>query len=210
MVPWQQMLAQCPCSGGGGLTVAQVLALAAMVGLWVLILWGWSILKERGVTKMRGLITKVAVVVALIAAVGFVLINKKARSNPVQPAQEAALATPAAAVAPAGLPRVLDLGSKSCIPCKMMAPILEQLKQELAGKVQVDFIDVWEDKQAGQQYGINLIPTQIFFDASGKELFRHEGFMSKDDILAKCRELGFELAEGRPDARPIAAETSNG
>ena len=91
------------------------------------------------------------------------------------------------------LPRLVDLGAKTCIPCKMMAPILEELRNEYKGKLQVDFIDVWENQSAGDQYGIRVIPTQIFFDPSGKELFRHMGFMSKEDILAKWKELGFTL-----------------
>ena len=91
------------------------------------------------------------------------------------------------------LPRLVDLGAGKCIPCKMMAPILEELRNEYKGKLQVEFIDVWENQSAGDQYGIRVIPTQIFFDPSGKELFRHVGFMSKEDILFKWQELGFNL-----------------
>ncbi len=75
----------------------------------------------------------------------------------------------------------------------MMAPILEELKKEYAGKLQVDFIDVWKNPDAGKEYGISLIPVQIFFNADGKELFRHEGFFAKDDILAKWKEFGINL-----------------
>ncbi|GAI95361.1 unnamed protein product, partial [marine sediment metagenome] len=60
------------------------------------------------------------------------------------------------------------------------------------GVFKVEFIDVWENPEAGREYGIRLIPTQIFYDSSGKELFRHEGFFSKEDILAKWKELGVE------------------
>jgi len=88
------------------------------------------------------------------------------------------------------LPRLVDLGAKKCIPCIMMAPILEELKKEYKGVVQVDFIDVWENPNAGQEYGIRAIPTQIFYNASGKELYRHMGFMSKKAILAKFQDLG--------------------
>lgn len=98
------------------------------------------------------------------------------------------------------LPRLVDLGAGKCIPCKMMAPILEDLKKTLAGKLEVHFIDVWENPDAGKKYGINVIPTQIFYDAQGKELFRHEGFFGKDDILAKWKEFGVVLeknSEGR-------------
>ena len=98
----------------------------------------------------------------------------------------------------AALPRLVDLGAGKCIPCKAMAPILEELKKEYAGRMEVEFIDVWKDPDAGKAYGVEMIPTQIFYDASGKELERHTGFMGKEDILAKWKELGVELkSEGR-------------
>lgn len=72
----------------------------------------------------------------------------------------------------------------------MMAPVLEELKKEYAGKLVVEFIDVWKNPDAGKEYRIQLIPTQIFYDSNDKELFRHEGFSSKEDILAKWKEWG--------------------
>ena len=105
----------------------------------------------------------------------------------------------------AGLPRLVDLGADKCIPCKMMAPILEELREEYAGSLEVVFIDVWQSPDAGQKYGIGLIPTQIFYDASGKELFRHEGFFGKEEILAKWKELGIHL---QPTQSAQAVETS--
>ncbi len=99
-----------------------------------------------------------------------------------------------AADAPA-LPRLVDLGAGKCIPCKQMKPILAELTQEYTGQFEVVFIDVWENKKAGEPYGIRMIPTQIFFAANGKELARHEGFMAKKDILAKWKELGVALTE---------------
>ena len=74
-----------------------------------------------------------------------------------------------------------------------MAPILEELKREYAGRLDVEFIDVWKNPNAGQRYGIRMIPTQIFYDAEGKERFRHVGFLGMEDILAKWKELGVEL-----------------
>jgi thioredoxin 1 len=94
------------------------------------------------------------------------------------------------APAKAKLPRLVDLGADKCIPCKKMAPILAKLKKEYAGTMDVEFIDVWKQPDAGKAYNIRLIPTQIFFDAEGKELFRHEGFISEADLLAKWKELG--------------------
>ncbi len=103
------------------------------------------------------------------------------------------------AAEPAKLPRLVDLGADKCIPCKMMAPVLADLKTNYAGRLEVEFIDVWKNPDAGKPYKIKLIPTQIFFDATGKERFRHQGFFSKEDILAKWKELGVELAD--PKAR---------
>ena len=96
------------------------------------------------------------------------------------------------------LPRLVDLGAGKCIPCKKMAPILEELRKEYAGRMEVEFIDVWKDPDAGKAYGVEMIPTQIFYDANGTELFRHTGFFGKEDILGKWKELGVELkSEGR-------------
>ncbi len=91
------------------------------------------------------------------------------------------------------LPRLVDLGADKCVPCKMMMPVLADLKTNYVGRLQVEFIDVWKNPEAGKPYKIKLIPTQIFFDASGKERFRHEGFFGKEDILAKWKELGVDL-----------------
>ena len=88
------------------------------------------------------------------------------------------------AVAADNVPRLVDLGAHQCIPCKMMAPTLEELKREYAGKLDVEFIDVWlkENAQKGTEYGIKVIPTQIFLSADGKELWRHEGYIGFSDL----------------------------
>jgi thioredoxin 1 len=101
------------------------------------------------------------------------------------------------------LPRLVDLGAGKCIPCKQMKPILAELTKEYAGQFEVVFIDVWENRGAGEPYGLRMIPTQIFFAADGKELARHEGFMAKKDILAKWREVGVVLRG------PVALEAAS-
>jgi len=85
---------------------------------------------------------------------------------------------------------MVDIGAKKCIPCKMMAPIMEELEKEYKDKAAIVFIDVWENPRAGDKYGIQLIPTQIFYDAKGKEMSRHEGFMEKAAIVAELTKLG--------------------
>ena len=109
----------------------------------------------------------------------------------------ALIAVAATAPAEKKLPKLLDLGANKCIPCKKMAPILEELKKDYDGKLEVEFIDVWKNPDAAKKYDVQIIPTQIFFDATGKELFRNEGFLSKADILAKWKELGVKLIDGK-------------
>jgi len=152
---------------------------------------------------------KILLVVGLIVAVAVVIIIKQQRKadsgavideGPVKVAAVPKAEGPGAVrvEAPKGLPRLVDLGADKCIPCKMMAPILEELKKEYEGRLIVEFIDVWKNPDEAPKYGIKLIPTQIFFDASGKELFRHEGFFSREDILSKWKEFGVDLSVGQP------------
>lgn len=140
---------------------------------------------------------KIAIVLILVALVAVVIIAKQNKTATPTPPDT----NPPGTVSPAAaLPRLVDLGAGKCIPCKMMAPILEELKAEYAGRMHVDFIDVWEHPDEAKKYNINIIPTQIFYDPAGKELFRHEGFFSREDILGKWKELGYDLAAGSNSA----------
>ena len=78
-----------------------------------------------------------------------------------------------------GMVTLVDLGANTCIPCKMMAPILVELEKEYKGRAAVVFVDVRQDNEAARRFGIRAIPTQIFFDKTGREVSRHEGFMDK-------------------------------
>jgi len=89
-----------------------------------------------------------------------------------------------------GMVTMIDLGAKKCIPCKMMAPILEKLEKEYAGRAAIVFLDVWEDKAPAKRFGIRSIPTQIFFDREGKEVFRHVGFLSEEEIVRQFKDMG--------------------
>lgn len=84
---------------------------------------------------------------------------------------------------------MLDLGSSKCIPCMMMEPILKEVGEEYEGRAAVIFIDVWEDRSQGEKFGIRTIPTQIFFDRQGREVWRHEGFIDKKGIMDKLDTL---------------------
>lgn len=124
------------------------------------------------------------IVLGLVLAIGGVMVARSMRPQSKSEAGDSPSIN---------LPHLVDLGAGTCIPCKAMAPILEELRVEYAGTFGVVFVDVWENPDAAEPYNINLIPTQIFLDATGKELWRHEGFMAKADILSKWTELGLNL-----------------
>ncbi len=89
-----------------------------------------------------------------------------------------------------GKPTMVDLGADGCRPCDMMTPILESLKKEYAGKVNVLFVHVRKEQILAARYGVQSIPVQVFFDKDGREVFRHVGFFPKDQIAAKLAEMG--------------------
>ncbi|MDF7800071.1 thioredoxin family protein [Pontiellaceae bacterium B1224] len=154
---------------------------------------------------MKKIIPIVLLVIAVVAVVG--IKNKKSADQEMICCESGmcTLPFPADKMMPEGamvetvsekpLPKLLDLGAGKCIPCKMMAPILDEMEETFAGQLDVEFIDVWENEGVGQQYGIRMIPTQIFYDAEGNELFRHEGFYAREDMLAKWAELGVVLTD---------------
>ena len=89
-----------------------------------------------------------------------------------------------------GMVTMLDIGAMECIPCKMMAPIMKELEEEYKGKAAIIFIDVWKNRDQGRKFGIRAIPTQIFYEKSGQEVQRHEGFMDKKTAVALLERLG--------------------
>jgi thioredoxin 1 len=103
---------------------------------------------------------------------------------------------------PKELPRMWDFGSEKCIPCKTMIGILTPMMDEYKGKVDIRIINVYEDKERSQQFRIVTIPTQVFIDAEGKELFRHIGVYPRDSIEAKFREFGMPIVTGAVSPAP--------
>jgi thioredoxin 1 len=105
---------------------------------------------------------------------------------------QAALAkdNPVDKVRASGMASLVDFGSTGCVPCDMLAPILETLREKYKGKVNVVFIHVGQEPILAGRYGIQAIPVQIFFDKTGKEVFRHIGFFPQEQIEAKLSEMG--------------------
>lgn len=87
---------------------------------------------------------------------------------------------------------MLDLGAKKCIPCKMMAPIMVKLEKAYEGKADVVFIDVWENREQAPRFKIRAIPTQIFFNEKGEEVYRHVGFLDEKSIIDQMTKMGVE------------------
>ncbi len=107
------------------------------------------------------------------------------------PCMAADFGAEAARVVPVpGMVTMVDLGAETCIPCKMMAPIIAQLQIDYAERAAIVFIDVKKNAEAIQTFGLKAIPTQIFYDKEGNEQFRHVGFMDKDSIVAILDKMG--------------------
>ncbi len=91
-----------------------------------------------------------------------------------------------------GMVTMIDLGAKKCVPCKMMAPILAKMEKQFEGQAAIVFIDVWEHNEQARRFGIRAIPTQIFYSETGKEVYRHIGFMDEKAIVNQLKKMGVE------------------
>jgi thioredoxin-like negative regulator of GroEL len=95
-------------------------------------------------------------------------------------------------IAKVPLPKLLDFGRGKCIPCKAMAPVLKELSEEYKERVIIKIIEIDQEPNLTSANRIRLIPTQIFFDAKNQEIYRHEGFMGKEQIKAMFQKMGVQ------------------
>jgi thioredoxin 1 len=91
-----------------------------------------------------------------------------------------------------GKPTLAEFGRGTCIPCKEMKPILDTLAVEYKDRLSVEIVSVDLYRSITNKYGIIAIPTQIFFDSSGKEVMRHVGFFPREDIITQLNKMGIE------------------
>lgn len=89
----------------------------------------------------------------------------------------------------------VELGSVNCIPCKKMQVVMKSIEEKYKGLVKVTFYDVWKDEAPGKKFGIDLIPTQVFLDTNGKEIFRHEGFFAEEEIDKFFKSQGINIPQ---------------
>jgi len=88
----------------------------------------------------------------------------------------------------------VELGSVNCIPCKAMQKVMKAIEEKYGNQIKIIFYDVWKQEQAhyAQDYSIRLIPTQVFLNANGKELMRHEGYFPEKEIDAFLQSKGLK------------------
>jgi thioredoxin 1 len=95
-----------------------------------------------------------------------------------------------------GLPVFVDFGKTTCIPCKMMVPVLDSLTKKYKGKMDVVFVNVGEEGDYAFKLGVTMIPTQILFDKNGREVSRHIGYIPVEDCEKMINKTG-ALAQGK-------------
>jgi thioredoxin 1 len=96
-----------------------------------------------------------------------------------------------ASAPPQGKPALYEFGAGYCYSCKEMAKVMAELQPAYSKQVELRMVYADKEKDLFQQYKIMLIPTQVFLDASGKEVDRHIGALSKDEVIQKLKELKF-------------------
>lgn len=88
-----------------------------------------------------------------------------------------------------GMVTLVDLGASYCVPCRMMEPVLKETEREYRGRAAVVFVDVTKYAALATSLGVRVIPTQIFYDKSGREVARHEGFLDKKALSGELDKL---------------------
>ncbi len=89
-------------------------------------------------------------------------------------------------------PTLLEFGRGKCFACKKMKPLLEEVAKECEGKAVIRIVDIDQEKELARKNKIMMIPTQVFYDTTGKEAFRHVGFFEKDSVKAHLKALGVQ------------------
>jgi thioredoxin 1 len=144
---------------------------------------------REGLTMKLSINKTICVVIALLSFV-FLAIVPMLSVGKEQTAQQAK-----------PLPTLIDFGRGTCMPCKMMKPMLEELKKEYAGILNVEIIDVRYDQEALKKYKVPGVPFQLVFDASGKELKRRYGYADKGEILALLKSVGIDVQKAKAEKK---------
>lgn len=129
---------------------------------------------------------RVFLVAGVLAIVSFMNIPGAGGHSTAHTQQAASKKATSGQTVPSEKPQIqfIELGSINCIPCKQMQPVMKAIEAKYSPKVKVIFYDVWTQEQSkyARLYSIRVIPTQVFLDGSGKEIFRHQGFFPQKDL----------------------------
>jgi len=131
----------------------------------------------------RGLVVAMLGLAVAGGALSYVLMGRAAA--PAQVVQNPAEADAVQVALRQGKPTVVEFGGIACAGCREMKPVLENLAREHGERVTVLDIDVLKTREYIPRYQIRLLPTQVFFDAQGRETGRNMGPISGADILAQ-------------------------
>lgn len=142
-----------------------------------------------------------ALILVILAIAGVLIAKEAIRTAPTREPAEAQSASGENSKGPlpgsrleaclkSGRPTMADFGKGWCQPCKMMVPVLKQAAQDYWGKANIVFVELDEYAELGGNYRIAAMPTQVFFDAKGKEVSRHMGYMGTEDIERELAALG--------------------
>ena len=131
---------------------------------------------------MKNIIT-----IAIIASIA--LISCQKQSNP-SPAAKPAVTNSATAKI-----KFLEIGSDKCIPCKQMKVVTENIVIKYGDELAFQYIDIYENKDVADDYKVQLIPTQIFYNQKGVEIFRHVGYFPEEKIDSLLQANGLKMKQ---------------
>lgn len=137
--------------------------------------------------KKNFLILSVILIVLAIFGLKTMFNNSESETNEISQAEQRTSASEVKVT-------FVELGSKGCIPCDKMQPILEEIEKEYQGQVEVIFYDVKTPagRPYAQEFGVRAIPTQVFLDKDGNEYFRHLGFFPKEEVVKVLQQQGVQ------------------
>ncbi|MBI2392057.1 MAG: thioredoxin family protein [Deltaproteobacteria bacterium] len=136
-------------------------------------------------------VKQLAAAVLVVGVIGVPLWLK--RTEPVTADRASTTQAASAKTTKAPLPKLVDLGTRTCVPCKAMLVVLDELDRTYAGQLAIEFINVQEQPRLAEEWGVEIIPTQVFVGSDGRELYRHTGYLSTKDIVERWRALGYPL-----------------
>lgn len=135
---------------------------------------------------------KLNVIFLVLLSIAFFACSQAEKAE-TMPEKQDTQAAESKAIASEALVTFYELGSTTCIPCKQMKPVMEAIEKKFGSQINVVFIDINKEKEKSKEFGIQLIPTQVFHDKDGKEIHRHVGFYPEEEITNFLIEHGLSL-----------------